>query len=639
MAVGLLGTAASGLQAFQRAISVAGNNIANANTEGYSRQRIELGTREPTFSGSGFVGAGVKVEGIERMFDQFVVERLRETTSSNIQYETLARFSARVSDLLGDTDAGLNAGLESFFNATQAVADDPSSIPARELLLTESDSLVTRFSNLNNQLNSLGNEVEGNMTSMVSEINSLSSAIANANRSVVDASGGAGSQPNDLLDRRDALITRLSELVSVRTVDDGDGSVNVFVGSGQPLVSRFLSSPLQIVGNQFDPGKPEIAVVTGGISTVITNNLTGGKLGAVLDFKNKVLEPAQNSLGRIAVTLATELNNQSKLGMDLNGNMGGDMFSVGSPLVGSNSGNTGSAAVAASFDVANIQDLTTNDYELNYNGSVWNLSRVGSGQSVPLTGTGPFFAEGLRFDITGTAQAGDRFEIQPTRSGANDISSLLSSAREIAAAAPVRISEQTNANGLPTNAGNGAFEMTGIDNTFTPLAAPLTFTYDAALQQFTDGTSVIPYNPATDSGKTLAVGTTGITVKFSGTPVNTDAFVLRANTAGSSDNGNALRLSGLQTNKTMEGGNSNFQSAYGQLIGKLGSQTRSAQITSAAQTSLLQQAQESRDSISGVNLDEEAANLLRFQQAYQAVAQVINTANTTFQTLLSAIGR
>jgi len=549
MAVGLLGTAASGLQAFQRAISVTGHNISNANTDGYTRQRVELGTRPPSFTGQGFIGNGVQVESIERVFDEFVTERLRNTTSSSSQYETLALLSGRVSNLLGDDQAGLGNGLEAFFNAVQALADDPSSIPVRQLLLAEGESLVARFHNLDTQLDSMRDEINGSLTNMVAEINSLSTAIAEANRNIVDAtSQGSGAAPNDLLDERDNLINRLSELVSVRTVEQENGATNVFVGSGQSLVTGFLASELRTVPNNFDNRHLDIAVVGAGISTVITGNLTGGQLGATLDFRDRMLDPAQNGLGRIAVTVATEFNRQHGLGMDLDGVAGTDFFSVTAPQVAANLNNTGTASVTASFDSANIDDLSTDDYLLGFDGAAWSLSRVSDGQPVTMTGSGPFFADGLQIDIAGGAAAGDRFLIRPTRSASADVSMLIGNPREIAAAASA--------------------------------AAP-------------------------------APG----------------------------DNSNALLLANLQVAQTMENATTSFQGAYGQLVGELGTQTRSAQINADAQAALLSQAQQSRDAVSGVNLDEEAANLLRFQQAYQAIAQVISVADSTFQTLLNAVRR
>jgi flagellar hook-associated protein 1 FlgK len=417
-------------------------------------------------------------------------------------------------------------------------------------MLSESESLIFRFQNLDSQLDSMRGEINGNLENIVTEINGLSSAIADANRGVVDAIAlGNGAAPNDLLDERDGLINKLSELISVRTVQQDDGAVNVFVGSGQALVIRYLDAPLQTVRNDFDSSRAEIAMVSGGASAVITDNLSGGKLGALLDFRDQVLDPAQNSLGRIAVSLATEFNLQSNLGVDLDGAVGVDYFSLTTPQVAGSTANAGAATVTAVFDSANISALNTENYTLGFNGTVWSLSRVSDGQPVAMTGNGvpgdPFVFDGLNVEVTAGAVAGDRFLIQPTRSGGSAIGLLVSNPREIAAAT---------------------------------VAAP-------------------------------------------------------------GDNSNALLLAGLQTAQTMENGSTNFQGAYGQLIGMLGTQTRSAQIAAEAQGALLAQAQESRDALSGVNLDEEAADLIRFQQAYQAIAQVISVADSTFQTLLAAVRR
>lgn len=645
MAIGLLGTAASGLQVFQRAISVAGHNINNANTDGYTRQRVELGTRPPSFTGQGFIGNGVQIESISRMFDQFAVERLRDTTSSSSQYDTLALYSARVSNLLGDSKAGLNAGLETFFNAVQEVANDPSSIPSRQLMLSEAESLVGRFHSLDSQLGSLRNEINGTIGNLVNDINGLSAAIADTNRSIVDAtSQGSGQAPNDLLDKRDNLISKLSELVSVRTIEQDDGAVNVFVGSGQALVTRFLASPLQVVSSDFDSRRAEVAIVGAGAASVITSNITGGKLGAVLDVRDQVLDPAQNALGRVATTLAVTFNQQHRLGMDLDGAMGGDFFTVGSPQVAASSRNAGTGVVNVSFDTANIDNLTTENYELTFSSGAWVLSHASDGRVVSMSGAGtagnPFLADGLSLVVSGVPGAGDRFLIKPTQGGSAGSGLLVGSPRQIAAAAPVRVSEATNVNGLPTNSGNGALNLQGVDGSFVQFSAGITFTYDALAQQFNyagDATGSFAYNPATDSGSTFTVA--GVSFTATGTPATGDSFSFSDNANGSGDNGNALLLAGLQTAHTMEGSSTSYQGAYSQLVGQLGTRTRSAQATSEAQAALLTQAQESRDAVSGVNLDEEAANLLRFQQAYQAIAQVITAAETTFQTLINALGR
>ncbi|HHJ12814.1 MAG TPA: flagellar hook-associated protein FlgK [Gammaproteobacteria bacterium] len=645
MAVGLLGTAASGLQVFQRAISVTGNNITNANTEGYSRQRVDLATRPSTFTGQGYIGNGVQIESVTRLFDQFTIDRLRATSSTSSQFETLFQYSKRVADLIGDSDAGLSAGLERFFNAMQDLANNPAAVPERQRVLSEAEALISRVQTLAAQLDSMRNEINGGLSALVEEINGLSAAIAKTNRDIVDATSlGAGRVPNDLLDKRDSLINRLSELVSVRTVEQEDGALNVFVGSGQPLVTRFLSSPLEVTRNGFDARRAEISMVIGGNAVEITDALTGGRLGALLEFRDSTLDPSDNALGRIAATLAVAMNQQQNRGMDLDGEMGVDMFSIPSPATAAHDNNTGTASIAASFDTAAMDALTTSDYVMAFDGTNWSLRRLSDNQLVTLSGAGtalsPFNADGLNLVVSGTAQAGDRFLVRPMRGVAAGMRSLIQDPGDIAAAAPVRVNEASNANGLPLNGGDARFELAAIDAGFSPLVAGISFTYDAAGQQFTysgDAAGSIPYDPGTDQGTEFTVA--GVRFRITGVPSDTDQFRLDPNGANSSDNFNALQMAGLQLARTMEGGTASFQDAYGQLVGELGTRTLGAEITADAQAALLAQAQQDRDALSGVNLDEEAADLIRFQQVYSAIAQVISVADTTFQTLLNAVGR
>lgn len=646
MAGSIFNTATSGLLAFQRALSTTGHNIANVNTPGFSRQRVEVATQIPQLSGAGYVGTGVQTVGVVRLYDQFLTERVRGTTSSTNDLEIYRQFAARVSNVLGDADAGLNGALENFFNAAQGVSNDPSSIPARQLMLSEAESLVSRFRYLDSQVSATRKEVNDQLGSLVGEVNSLSASIADINEDIVVATGRAGGQPpNDLLDKRDNLIEQLSKLVSVQTVAQSDGSMNVFIGNGQALVTGFSAARLSVAGTPFDATEKEIVYNVGSVSSVITDNVSGGKLGGLLRFRDEILDPAQNGLGRVGVVLATEFNNQHILGMDLNGAQGAAFFNVGAPQLSASTANTGSGTVNVSYDTANIGNLTTLDYVMSYDGAAWSLADS-NGNPVTMTGAGtpasPFVVGGLNIVVGGSPNAGDRFQIRPTRDGAEDIGMALSNVRSIAAASPVRITEATDVNGVPINSGNAVFNRSGVNTGFTPLAANINFTFNSASNQFSysDGGSVtgtLAYNPATDNGTSYTVA--GVNFTVTGTPSNGDQFVIGNNTNGAGDNGNALLLAGLQTALTTENNTTNFQGAYAQLISDMGTKTRKAEISGTAQQALLRQAREDRDALSGVNLDEEAANLVRFQQAYQAMAQVVTVADSMFQTLLSAVRR
>jgi len=642
----IFGTATSGLLAYQALLSTAGHNIANVNTPGYTRQRVDLSAQIPQFTGGGYIGSGVNIDTIRRTYDQFLTERVRDTTSSSERYAAYEQFAGRISNVLGDSVAGLNGGLESFFQAVQTLADNPASIPERQLLLTEAESLVGRFGYLDDQLTSVRQDLNGQLESMVAEINSLSQSIADINEDIVVATGRAGGNPpNDLLDRRDRMLEELAAFVSVKTVAQDDGTLNVFIGNGQALVTGTTAGTLSVAGNPYDANHKEIQYTVGNLSTTITPNITGGKLSGLLAFRDEILDPTQNAIGRIGVVLANEFNAQHQLGMDLDGNMGGQFFKSAAPAWSAHGGNGGTGTLTVSYDSANLDQLTTRDYILSWDGSAWSMTDS-DGNAVTLSGAGtlasPFTADGLSIVVGGTPNAGDSFQIRPTRDGADDIALLIGDVRRIAAAAPVRITEATNANGLPTNAGSGSFGFQSVDSSFSALASPITFTYNAGANQFsyTDGgaiTGTIAYNPASNAGSSYTVA--GITFTVNGTPSNGDQFLIAANTNGVGDNANALALGDLQTALLTENGTTNLQGAYAQLLSDSATRTRQAEINRDAQTKLNEHAREQRDSVQGVNLDEEAANLLRFQQAYQAMAQVITVADTMFQTLLSATQR
>lgn len=645
---GIFGTATSGLLAFQRALSTTGHNIANVNTPGYSRQRVEIVTQTPQASGAGFIGTGVKTTTVERLYDQFLTERVRSSTSSTSNLEIFRQYAGRIADVLGDPDAGLNGALENFFNAVQGVSNDPTSGPARQLLLSESESLVTRFQYLDRQMTDTRQEVNAQLGTLVDEVNSLSRAIADINKEIVVAVGRSGGQPpNDLLDTRDQLVGQLSELVAVKTLPQDDGALNVFIGNGQSLVTGYNAATLSVSGSAYDATEMRIYYGTGPSAADITDNVRGGKLGGLQQFREDILDPAQNDLGRIAVVLGTEFNLQHRLGMDLDGELGGDFFSLAEPQVnGHRSNSVPGGTVDVDFDSANIGALTGEDYVLSFDGTNWNLADL-EGNAVSLSGAGtlasPFKAVGLDIVVGGSPSTGDRFMIRPTRDGGEDIGMAINGVRDIAAAAPARISEATSGSGLPTNTGDANLRYSGVDSGFALLSSDITFTYDSFTNTFSysDGTitgTLSPtYDPATDSGSSYAFA--GVNFVITGVPANGDSFVLRNNINGSGDNANALRLAGLQTALTVDNGSASFQGSYAQLVADIGSQTRRADISATAQQGLLRQAVQDRDALSGVNLDEEAANMMRFQQAYQAIAQVITTADTMFQTLLGALRR
>jgi flagellar hook-associated protein 1 FlgK len=636
-----LGIGVSGLLAFQRALATVSHNISNANTDGYSRQRTELITQTPQFAGNGYVGTGVRVDSIKRLYDDFLALQARTSTSSFSRLDRYYNFASQVDGMLAGAQTGLAPALQDFFNAVQGVANDPASVPARQALLGMGGTLVDRFRYLDRQLADLYGRVNADLRDTVTEINNLASGIASLNQEIARAQG-SGQTPNDLLDRRDNLINQLAKRVSVTTVAQSDGTVSVFAGNGQTLVVGTKSMSLSITPNLYDATRYDIGYAVGSTTVNVSSQLTGGTLGGALDFRSQVLDTARAALGRVAAGLAKTLNDQHRLGMDLNGAMGGSFFTAPTPTVAPASTNSGGSVGIA---IGNASGLQASDYQLRYDGSnAYTLTRLSDGTTTAIAtgGTSPYTTsviDGFTLTITAGAATGDTFLVKPVTGSAGSIGLAVSDPNKIAAAAPIRTAATL------TNTGTGAISAGTVSNTTNlPLAATITLTFDATNNRFnvTNGPGgTIDYNPSTDSGgkEFTFSGYGGMKFTISGVPANGDTFTIASNAGGTGDNRNALLLGALQTQSTLAGGTATYAGAYGQLVSDVGTKTRAAEINRGAQAALRDQALAARAAVSGVNLDEEAADMVRFQQAYQAAAQVITVSNTLFETLLGAVRR
>lgn len=634
----ILQTGISALNTFQRQLTTTGHNIANVNTEGYSRQRVDMGTREAQQLGTNFIGNGVHATGIRRSYDQYLAGRVRAYNSAQQEYEVYHNRASQIDNVIADAAAGLDSMMQDFFASVQDVSADPSSIPARNVMLNRSELLADRFRSLNNWVEDLRTQVNRDFDTYVTEINNLGSAIASVNTRLQGLSIASGSQPNDLLDERDDLIDQLSSYVKVQTLEQDDGSLNVVVGTGQALVVGSTVNKLVVTNNPEAADHKEVSInMAGGGTAPITKQINGGKLGGLLRFRSEVLDPTQNSMGLVAIGLADKFNEEHVTGMDLDGDLGLDYFKIAEPEVLGNPNNGGT--VTATFD--DVTNLTNHEYELSFDGT-WSLIDLSDDTAVTLTGSGtaadPFIADGMALEVGG-AVAGDTYRLRPTRLGAYTIDTLLTDTRDIAAA------EAVNTSAAATNTGTGDIgsgAQVSSDGT-TKLAAPITLTFDSGANAFNlSSGGTLAYDPVADSGSTLTLNIAGLgdfNFTMNGTPANGDIFTLADNTGGRGDNRNALRLADLQNQQLLFGDTASLSDAYGFLVADVGTQTHQAGENAEVQERLLTQSDSAKSAVSGVNLDEEAADLVRFQQAYTAAAQVISTANTLFDTLLGAVRR
>ncbi len=624
-----LNTALTGMLAFQRALQVTSHNITNANTPGYTRQVAEFSTRTGASEGGNYLGGGTQISNVRRIYDSLQVGQLRTSTTGFARFNTLDSLAGRMDVLLADADTGLNASLQSYFNSLQDVANDPSSISARQALLGEAESVSSRFRSMDDRLDELEREVSGRLRLAVDDINRIATSIAEVNVKI-GLTGSGSAQPNDLLDARDQLILELSELVSVDSTIQDDGTLNVFIGSGQTLVTGGIARQLSVEGSEFDATRLNVVYQGAAGDTTLDTGSTGGTLGGLIEFRTRILDPARQSLGQTATAFATAMNDQHASGMDLRGNLGGDLFSLAPPTVISSGANTGSGTASAS--VADLGALTGADYVLEFDGAAYSLVRADTGETIALSGSGsaddPLLGDGINIVVGGVPAAGDRLLVRTGLDAAGSLQSAVSDPQAIAMASPTRVEASSDNIG---NAGIAAVSVVDRDDpdlltgALIEFTSPTTYSIDGAGSfAYTDG------DPITINGSSITL---------TGVPSTGDQFTLQPNFGASGDNSNGLTMSDIQSRGLLEGGAVSVSENYSRLVSSVGAMTHQIQGNLDAQAVVLTNAEAAVSSTSAVNLDEEAANLIKYQQAYQAVAQIVAVVSTMFDSLLGATRR
>ena len=673
----LLNVGISALTTNQTLLQVTGNNISNAGVESYSRQRAEVSTRPEQLLGGSYQGAGNIVDNISRVVDQFLITQIQLDTSSRSSLETFARNMEQVDGLLSDDFSGLSATLSEFFAAIESSAQDPTSEPARQVVITQAESLALKINNLSGRVEQQLNSVDGQLRALSSQATTLAKGIASLNEGIADqVARGGGAQPNQLLDQRDEMLRQLAEIVNISTVKDGN-DLNVFVGNGLPLVTGV--NALALDTQQGVDGVEIMLVGRGSVSQRVTHLMSGGEMGGLLDFR-EVGGDLLNAIGRIGIGLADSVNQQNALGIDLDGNAGGTIFrdvnagTIPQSRIIADGDNSAPTLQNMAINITDVGQLTTSDYRLSVvdnDGAApldYRILRVSDNTTTIVNGVAgaqSIAIDGFSIDISSATQANlalnDQFRIRPTRAGGADTTVDITRLQELAYSVPVVTDAKIGNNGtgvissgemlaivddsaLALNPANPIYQSAGV------LAAPVLIQFTTATDYTVYETSD-PFNPAVLFSGTIIPGQKneifgsqgtdpnfiGFQVTIDGAPQVNDEFTIDFNQNGSSDNRNAAALSGIRAQNILDGNSTNFENSYGSLIERIGTQTAQAKVGRDASESLLFQSQASRDSMAGVNLDEEAANLIKFEQAYNASAQLITVARQIFDTLLSSL--
>ncbi len=635
----LLSTSVSGLIAFQQALDVTSNNVANSATPGYNVETANFAEAPGQASSAGYVGNGVDVSSVTRAYNELLAQQVNSSQASYSSFNTLATEAAQIDDMLSDSSTGLTATLQSFVNSLQTLSTSPSSTASGQAVLSQAQALVQQLQSYDSQIDQAGTQLESQISTNVTEINTLASQIASLNGEIADQSN-TGQTPNQLMDQRDELVSQLSQYVTVNTVAQGNGETNVYIGSGQALVTGSVAQQLTTIPNAYNASEYDIGLENGQTTVDITSEVSGGSLGGLLATRSQVLDPTQNALGQISVALATLANQQQQSGMDQTGAQGQPMFAVGGVQVLDNANNTDGTSLSVTR--TSLSDLTTDDYVLTYTGGSsnggWQLVDETTGQPVAMTGDGtdtPLQAAGLSITVnapSGSVAVGDSFLIQPTAAATEGLSLLLTSPAQIASASLIQAVPGSG------NTGTASASSAIITDPSSWVSDTYTISFSGSPTQY----EVTNSEDTEVASGTYTSGTPitflGAQVTITGQPADGDTFTVSANSsANTGDNSNLLQLIDTLSAATLDGGTTSITSAANDLVSQVGTTTQQAQSNASAAQSVNQSASDALSNADGVNLDEEAALVVQYQQAYQACAQMIQASTTMFDSLMTAI--
>lgn len=683
----LLNIGMSGLSASQSALMTTGNNISNVDTAGYSRQQTVQGSKASIQYGNVYIGTGTTLADVRRVYNSYLDAQLQTTTSLNSDSAAYLGQVTPLDKLLSDSGTGLNGALTKFFASVQNVNAKPGDDASRQLLLSDAQALSNRFNSISSQLNSQNADINGNLTSMADQVNKLATTMAQLNKKIseVSASGGA---PNDLLDARNETMRQLSTFTGAQFVER-EGNVDIYLGSGQPLVIGNTVNKLEAVPSKDDPGRISLQVNRGSSTIDITSIMTGGEIGGLLRYRSEVLDPAMNELGRVALTVADQMNTIQAQGIDKNGNFGGNLFNsinTATNMAQRSIATIGNSAGSGNFDVS-IQDsgkLTTNDYKVTFTSATdYTVQRLPDGSAVgaySTTTNPPPVIEGFALTLNGGAAAGDSFKITPTRNAAANIQTEMTDSKRLAIAAPLGAAIAPGGSGTLTIPASGQPTLTtkfdiydsatatamqnGLKNStptkvvFGDVSADGTSqTYqflDAKGGVISSGTIkpgenntlslTVPLKDATGAPIPPAPATqytASFDMTVAGSPGKGTGINVTLSQPGTLDNRNGTALAGLQTQQTVDTGSASkgisLTDAYGKLVEGVGAKAAQGKLDSAATSAILANAKSARDSLSGVDLDEETGNLVKYQQYYTASSQIIKAAQEIFSTLINSL--
>jgi flagellar hook-associated protein 1 FlgK len=654
MTVNLYQTGVSGLLTAQQQLATTGNNIANVNTEGYSRQRVEQGVTAQQRIGSNYIGTGTYVQDITRIFSQFSYKEQLITQTNKGHADGMNTSMTQLNDLMNFSGTAIADSLDRFYQSINSIADNPNDAGIRSITLTEANVLTSAFNTLNDNFNELEKSTNNEIEEMATRISQIATEIGQVNAQILNnQSIENNGQPSSLLDRRDQLLLELSQYTKVTTVEDQNQVQTVMIGQGTTLVAGITAFQVQVTAGDPDAYQTQLTLVNGKTNQPLVSDKLGGALAAKMAFRDQHLAQTRREIDRLAIAISDTLNQAQSEGLDLNQLQGADFFTdinsaeALSARVQGLSQNTGT--LQATITITDVSKLPADEFKLTYDGTNYLMQNLTDNSITTLgtPGAGSYTTPyGFVFnEVSGSPSIADSFILRPTENAAANMKVQLTDGSAIAASSAVFIAPSDN------NVSPGELKIVKmLDPVNARAAIPVridvlenpsgTFTYTytdntgttSAPQSYTPPSQVINIPPAP--------ATTLFTVELSGTPSgvapNAPEQFFLTDAYGSGNSVNAFNMAATQEKAVLNNNRETIPQSLSIATAKVGSTAKSASLVAETADSLYTQAYNRNQQVSGVNLDEEAANMLKFQQAYTAASRIISTANALFDALLSA---
>lgn len=651
MSVNLYQTGVSGLLSAQQQLATTGHNIANVNTEGYSRQRAEQNPQLGLYNGDNYIGSGTYVTDIRRIYDEFA-QKEQLLNQTNLGFADGLNLSLdQLNNITSSSGESINSSIEQFYVSINAIADDPSNLGLRNMALSQAGILASNFNSINSQFDQLEKSVNGEIEQIASQITEIAQELANINDQVLqNRSFNEAGQPNDLLDARDRLISELSQYTQVNAIEDQNGVLTVMIGNGTTLVSGQTAMAVEVKSGDPDPNQTSLELVSGSTRLVLDKTKVGGELGAKFQYRDENLKQARADIDRIATAISYTFNDLQAQGLDLNGQQGTDVFTdVNSTTLVQGrmqefADNTGS--LVGEIHITDLTQLSSDEFEIEYDGANYQLLNLNTGGTTTLgaPGAGPFATTfGFEFvEGAGAPVAGDKFLVRPGENSAALIAQVLTNGEGIAASSAIEVTASDN------NISAGNVQITNVTDPLTAqVTAPLrvevleapagTYTYNI----YNDNTNVLLQTGAHTPPQTVIAGFVGafdieINGDLSGLAPNAPETFTINDAFGLGNGTNAFAMADTKDQGLINNGRETFNQSLAISTAKVGTDAKSAELVADTADALYTQSYNRNQEVKGVNLDEEAANLLRFQQAYQASSRIVSVASEIFDTLLAA---